>query len=102
MTKAFFPTAGSATMFPSMATVTLTPDLERFAADAVANGRYRDVSAVVQASMSLLQRAEAERAAFVASLEAAEAESERDGFLAVDEVHREMNDLIEEMDRARG
>jgi antitoxin ParD1/3/4 len=85
-----------------MARVTLTPELERFASDAVADGRYRDVSAVVQAGVSLLQRAEAERAAFVASLEAAEAESERDGFLMADEVHREMNNLIEEMDRARG
>jgi putative addiction module CopG family antidote len=84
-----------------MATVTLTPDLERFAADAVANGRYRDVGEVVQAGVTLLQRAEVERAAFVASLEAAEAESESEGFLTVDEVHREMNDLIEEMDRAR-
>jgi putative addiction module CopG family antidote len=71
-----------------MATVTLTPDLERFAADAVANGRYRDVGEVVQAGVTLLQRAEVERAAFVASLEAAEAESEREGFLTVDEVHR--------------
>jgi antitoxin ParD1/3/4 len=85
-----------------MARVTLTPELERFARDAVADGRYRDVSAVVQAGVSLLQRAEAERAAFVASLEAAEAESERDGFLMADEVHREMNNLIEEMDHERG
>jgi antitoxin ParD1/3/4 len=89
-------------MFWYMATVTLTPELERFATDAVANGRYCDLSAVVQASMSLLQRAEMERAAFMASLEAAEAESERDGFLTADEVHREMNEFIEEIDRARG
>jgi antitoxin ParD1/3/4 len=88
-------------MLQCMAAVTLTPDLERFAADAVADGRYRDVDAVVQAGVSLLQRAEAERAAFVASLEAAEAESERDGFVTADAVHREMNDFIEEMSRAR-
>src|SRR5271166_5564917 len=99
--RRFFPKDGSAAMFRCMTTVTLTPDLERFAADAVANGRYRDVAEVVQAGVSLLQRAEAERAAFVASLEAAEAESERDGFLTADEVHREMSDLLEEMDRAR-
>ena len=48
----------------AMTTVTLTPDLERFAADVVATGRYRDVGDVVQAAIGLLQRAEAERAAF--------------------------------------
>lgn len=83
-----------------MTTITLTPEQEQFAADAVAQGRYRDVGDVVQAGVSLLQRAEAERAAFIASLEAAEAESERDGFLTAEQVHREMNDLIEEMGRA--
>jgi putative addiction module CopG family antidote len=88
-------------MFRCMTTIILTPDLERFAADAVANGRYRDVGEVVKAGVSLLQRAEAERAIFVASLEAAEIESERDGFVSADEVHREMSNLLEEIDRAR-
>jgi putative addiction module CopG family antidote len=36
--------------------ITLTPDLERFAAEAVAAGRYRDMSAVVQAGLSLLKQ----------------------------------------------
>jgi antitoxin ParD1/3/4 len=84
-----------------MSAVILPPDLERFADDAVAQGRFRDVAEVVRAGISLLQHAEAERVAFVASLEAAEAESERDGFVTAEQVHREMNDLIEEMDRAR-
>jgi putative addiction module CopG family antidote len=100
-TRPSFPKDRPATKLRCMATVTLTPDLERFAADAVANGRYRNVGEVVQAGVSLLRRAEAERVAFVASLEAAEAESERDGFLTADEVHREMRDLLEEMDRTR-
>jgi putative addiction module CopG family antidote len=99
--RPFFPEDAFAAILQCMATVTLTPDLERFAANAVANGRYRDIGEVVQASVSLLQRAEAERVAFVASLEAAEAESERDGFLTADEIHREMSDLLEEMDRAQ-
>ena len=73
--------------------VTLPPELERFAA-----GRYRDVSDVVAAGVSLRQQAEAARAAFNASLEEAEAESERLGFLTVDEVHAEMTGII---DRAR-
>ena len=62
--------------------ITLTPDLERFATEAVAAGRYRDMSEVVQAGLSLLQQTEAELADFVASLEEARAEGERDGFLS--------------------
>lgn len=54
-------------------TVALPPELERFVAEAIAAGRYRDVTEVVAAGVGLLQRAEAERAAFVRSLEDAEA-----------------------------
>ena len=67
---------------------TLPPDLERFATEAVAAGRYRTVAEVVAVGVSLLQRQEAARAEFVASLEAAEAEGEREGFLTADEVCR--------------
>jgi putative addiction module CopG family antidote len=84
-----------------MDNVTLPPDLERFATEAVATGRYRDVSDVVAAGISLLQRAEAARAAFNASLEEAEVESERLGFLTVDEVHAEMIGIIEKARRAK-
>jgi len=49
-----------------MDTVTLPPALERSAADAAAQGRYSDLSDVVCAGVSLLQRVEAERAAFIA------------------------------------
>ncbi len=84
-----------------MDTVTLPPDLERFAADAVAQGRYADLSDVVRAGVSLLQRVEAERAAFVASLDEAVAESVRDGFLTGEQVHREMGEMLDEMARTR-
>ena len=80
--------------------VTLPPELERFAEEAVAAGRFRDVSDVVAAGVSLLQRQEQARSAFNASLEAAEAEGERDGFFTIEEVHREINGLIDELDRA--
>jgi hypothetical protein len=43
----------------AMENVTLPPELERFATEAVAAGRYRDVAAVVVAGVSLLQRAKA-------------------------------------------
>jgi putative addiction module CopG family antidote len=85
----------------AMDNVTLPPELERFAAEAVAAGRYRDVAAVVVAGVSLLQRAEAARAEFNASLEEAEAESERLGFLTADEVHAEMSGIIDKARRAK-
>ena len=72
----------------------LSPELERFAADAVASGRYRDVSEVVAAGVSLLQRQEKARAAFVQSLDDAMAEGERDGFFTIEEVERDMDTVI--------
>jgi putative addiction module CopG family antidote len=66
--------------------VTLPPALERFATEAVAAGRYRDVSDVVAAAMTLLQRQEQARAELLASVLAAKEASERDGYLTGDEV----------------
>ncbi len=84
-----------------MDTVTLPPELARFAAEAVAAGRYRDVADVVAAAVSLLQRQEAVRAEFKASLEAAQAESDREGWHTSDDVHAEMAALIDEAGRAK-
>ena len=81
--------------------VTLPPELERFAAEAIAAGRYRDVADVVAAGVRLLQQAEAEVAAFVASLDEAQAEGEREGFFAADDVHREMSAMLDEMARPK-
>ena len=88
-------------MLESMNAVTLPPDLERFADEVIAKGRFRDVDEVVRAGVSLLQRAEAERAAFEASLDNAIAEGERDGFLTLDEVKRDADALLEEMANSR-
>jgi antitoxin ParD1/3/4 len=84
-----------------MDTVTLPPELERFAAEAVATGRFRDLSEVIAAGLSLLRRQEHARAEFNASLEAAEAEGERDGFFTIDEIHAEMQGIIDEARRAK-
>jgi len=84
-----------------MTSVTLTPEQAQFAAEAVAQGRYRDVGEVVQAGLALLQQAQAEVAAFVASLEEAQAEGERDGFLTIEEVEREIDAIIEAAERRR-
>jgi putative addiction module CopG family antidote len=69
-----------------MDTVTLPPELERFATEAVAAGRYRSVSEVVAAGVSLLRRQEQARAELLASVLAAKEESDRDGYLTGDEV----------------
>ena len=69
-----------------MTDVTLSPEQERFAAEAVASGRYRDVSEVVGAALDGLRQLERQRAELLASVIAAEQEGERDGFLMGDEV----------------
>lgn len=84
-----------------MNAVTLPPDLERFAADVVANGRYVDLDDVVRAAVALLQRAEAERTVFIASLDEAVAEGERDGLFTIEEVLQEMDEIIETAERRR-
>jgi len=69
-----------------MSAVILPPDLERFATEAVAAGRYRTVSDVVAAAVTLLRRHEQARAELLASVLAAKQESDRDGYLTGDEV----------------
>jgi antitoxin ParD1/3/4 len=66
--------------------VTLPPDLERFADDVVARGRFRDIDEVVRTALALLQQAESYRAQLLVSVLAAEAEGDRDGYLTDDDV----------------
>ena len=82
--------------------ITLPPDLERFAAEAVATGRYRDMSEVVQAGLALLRQTEAEVADFVASLDEARAEGERDGFLSAAQVESRVHAAIAKVAARRG
>jgi putative addiction module CopG family antidote len=83
----------------AMDTITVPPELEHFATEAVATGRYRDVSDLVAAGLSLLQRQEQARAAFARSLEATEAESERDGWHSLDDVLADMDAMIAAAER---
>jgi putative addiction module CopG family antidote len=69
-----------------MDNLTLTPELEQVAADAVAAGRYRDVAEVVRAGVTLLQRHEQARAELLASVLAAREEADRDGYVTGDEL----------------
>ena len=65
-------------MIRGMETVTLPPELERFATEVVASGRYRTVAEVAAAGVTLLQRQEQARAELLASVLAAKEESDRD------------------------
>jgi antitoxin ParD1/3/4 len=84
-----------------MPNVSLTPELERFADACVQSGRYNSVSEVTRAALRLLQQVEQQRREFLAMLEAAEAEGERDGFFTVEEVMQDLDEAIEAASRPR-
>jgi antitoxin ParD1/3/4 len=75
--------------------VYLTPELERFARECVAAGRYNNMSDVVRAALRLLQDWEQQRERFTASLSEAEAEADRDGWLTLEEVRAEAQAIID-------
>ena len=85
-----------------MPNVSLTPELESFAESCVRSGRYNSVSEVTRAALRLLQQVEQQRREFLAMLEAAEAEGERNGFLTMDEVMQDLDEAIEAASRIRG
>ncbi len=64
----------------------LPPELESYAAEAVADGRYRDRAEVVAAGVALLRERDTARAAFLASVLAAEEEADREGCVSGDEM----------------
>ena len=108
-----FAPAPALRMLSAMDGITLPPELDQFATEAVASGRYGSRDDVVAAGLSLLRQADAEvtgffgslddaqMAAFAASLDAAEAEGERLGFATIEEVMRETDAQLEEMARRR-
>jgi len=75
--------------------VHLTPELERFARQCVAEGRYNNVSEVVRSALRLLQDLEQQRRQFTAMLDAAMEEADRDGTFTVEEVLAEMDAIID-------
>jgi len=80
-----------------MENLTLPPDLEHFAAEAVAAGRYRDLSDVVAAGIGMLRRIEDARAKLLESVQTAERNGELNGFLTLDEVIEDADTVIAEM-----
>ena len=81
-------------MIYAMDDVFLPPELEQFAAEAVASGRYRDRADLVAAGVSLLQRQEAARAELLASVLSAKEEANREGYLSGDEVAAQVRATI--------
>ena len=79
---------------PAMDEVTLPPELERFAAEAIAAGRYRDMADVVRTGVGLVQQLEAERAGLLAALREAEAEADRVGRVSLERVDAGMREAI--------
>ena len=75
--------------------VHLTPELERFARECVAEGRYNNVSEVVRSALRLLQDFEEQRRLFTASLIEAEKEADRDGTFTLEHVSAEMQAIID-------
>ena len=69
-----------------MNAIPLPPELQRFADDAVASGRYRDHAELIATSLRLLQNQEQARANLLASVLAAEQEAEREGCVSGDEM----------------
>ena len=82
--------------------VTLTPELERFAAEAIAAGRYRDLEDVVRTGVGLVRQLEAERAGLLAALREAEAEADRVGCVSLDRVDAGMREAIHAAVTRRG
>ena len=81
--------------------VHLTPALEQFARDVVAEGRYNNVSEVVRSGLRMLQDAEARRQTFTAMLHEVEAEVDRDGSVSAEEVFAGIDQIIDEAERGK-
>ena len=75
--------------------VHLTPELERFARECVAEGRYNNVSEVVRSGLRLLQELEEQRREFTAMLREAEKEADRDGTFTTEQVRAELQAMID-------
>jgi antitoxin ParD1/3/4 len=75
--------------------VHLTPELERFARNCVAEGRYNNVSEVVRSALRLLQEREEQRRHFTSMLDKALEEADRDGTFTAEEVRAGAQAIID-------
>lgn len=72
----------------------LPPELEQFATEEVAAGRYRDLDDVVRAGLSLLRQRAQARSGLLASVLAAREEGDRLGTLTGEEVAAHVRQTI--------
>ena len=72
----------------------LPPELEAYANEALASGRYSSREALLAAAVRLLKEADAEASEFVRSLEDARSEAAREGWYSLDEVMAEADEII--------
>jgi antitoxin ParD1/3/4 len=72
----------------------LPPELEAYANEALASGRYPSREALLAAGVRLLKEADAEVTDFVRSLEDARSEAGREGWYSLDEVMAEADEII--------
>lgn len=91
-----FPLAPAPLMISLMDGTALPPELDRFAVEAVASGRYASRDEVIAAGVRLLKEADAEVTDFVQSLEDARDEATRDGWHSLDAVLAEADEIIAE------
>jgi antitoxin ParD1/3/4 len=75
--------------------VHLTPELERFARECVAEGRYNNVSEVVRSGLRLLQEMEEQRRYLLRQMREAEAEADREGMVSLETVLAELDEIID-------
>jgi antitoxin ParD1/3/4 len=80
--------------------VHLTPELEAFAREVVAEGRYNNVSEVVRQGLRLVQEAEERRRNFMSMLQDVEARAEREGAVSAEEALAAMDRRIDELERS--
>ena len=81
-------------IIPCMDGINLPPDLEQFAAEAVASGRFQNVSDVVRTAVELLRQREHSRAQLLTSVLAAQEQGDRLGYLTGDEVAAHVRQTI--------
>lgn len=77
-----------------MNAILIPPELEQYAAEAVAAGHYRDMADVVRAGIEMLLRRDQARAELLASVVAARDEADRVGYLSADDVATHVRETI--------
>jgi antitoxin ParD1/3/4 len=80
--------------------VHLTPALERFARECVAEGRYNNVSEVVRDGLRMLQDAAERKRNFMKMVREVQADVAKRGTVSIDEALAEFDRIIDEAEQA--